>query len=321
MGISPIEYKNKIMIRHAERSLIEHPDSSIEELEKSPLLHQNRLPRIITKSVDDNEIKKILQNSPCAKIRFLHRDIFANEKVQEIFGPYVEEFIAALARRYKYGSNAKYRKGDGIVLRNMVENVVRYIAKKHFPNDPDLSCRDLLNHEDSGYNLQWDKLVPKDYNDPGCNLQYGINDKFDRFVFKDWCRYLDQYQVLPDINNQADIENYLKNTYPQKYNNPKYPQNAAEQAKKIIVCTREIKTLIALQAIYRNSSQYAGLPKYIFAYIDNIYTVTSEFSAHGRNDKTTKGLSTDGWSALLSGMLQIMQWVAATNPNPQSPQN
>ena len=32
IGISPIEYKNKIMIRHAERSLIEHPDTSIEEL-------------------------------------------------------------------------------------------------------------------------------------------------------------------------------------------------------------------------------------------------------------------------------------------------
>jgi len=32
MGMSPIEYKNKIMIRHAERSLIDHPEISIEQL-------------------------------------------------------------------------------------------------------------------------------------------------------------------------------------------------------------------------------------------------------------------------------------------------
>ncbi len=32
IGTSPIEYKNKIMIRHAERSLIDHPEVSIEEL-------------------------------------------------------------------------------------------------------------------------------------------------------------------------------------------------------------------------------------------------------------------------------------------------
>lgn len=32
IGMSPIEYKNKIMIRHAERSLVDHPEVSIEEL-------------------------------------------------------------------------------------------------------------------------------------------------------------------------------------------------------------------------------------------------------------------------------------------------
>lgn len=32
IGTSPIEYKNKIMIRHAERSLVDHPEVSIEEL-------------------------------------------------------------------------------------------------------------------------------------------------------------------------------------------------------------------------------------------------------------------------------------------------
>lgn len=32
IGMSPIEYKNKIMIHHAERSLVDHPETSIEEL-------------------------------------------------------------------------------------------------------------------------------------------------------------------------------------------------------------------------------------------------------------------------------------------------
>ena len=32
MGVSPIEYKNRIMIRRAERTLIDHPDAPIEEI-------------------------------------------------------------------------------------------------------------------------------------------------------------------------------------------------------------------------------------------------------------------------------------------------
>jgi hypothetical protein len=78
----------------------------------------------------------------------------------------------------------------------------------------------------------------------------------------------------------------------------------------------------ALNQLYFGNATHPGLPpKYIFSYMDNIYTVTSEFSAHGKNATTTNDLSPDGWSALLSGMLQIMQWVADTNPNPPPPQN
>ena len=79
--------------------------------------------------------------------------------------------------------------------------------------------------------------------------------------------------------------------------------------------------LTALNLLYFGKPPKDLPPKYIFSYIDNIYTVTSEFSAHGKNDKTTDGLSPDGWSALLSGMIQIMQWVAKGNPNPTSPQS
>ena len=180
----------------------------------------------------------------------------------------------------------------------MIEAVVRDIAKTHFPNDPDLSCRDVLNDKNSGYNLQYDK-----------------------FVLKNWWHYFDLYKRLPDNNDQTKIENDLKKQYPKYYN--KDPKQAQKQAQKIIACSYEIKTLTALQLIFRNQSQYVDLPKYIFSYIDNIYTITSEFSAHGRNDKTTdaEGFSPDGWSALLSGMLQIMQWVADKNPNPPSYQN
>ena len=78
---------------------------------------------------------------------------------------------------------------------------------------------------------------------------------------------------------------------------------------------------IIIQIQILAEEQTTPIPKFIFSYIDNIYTVTSEISAHGKNDKTTEGLCADGWSALLSGMIQIMQWVAETNPNKSSSAN
>jgi hypothetical protein len=72
-----------------------------------------------------------------------------------------------------------------------------------------------------------------------------------------------------------------------------------------------MKTFATLINFYNKQGKNTpSPPKYIFSYIDNIYTVTSEWSAHGRNAQTTNDLTKEGWEALLNGMLQILQWVA-----------
>jgi len=69
-----------------------------------------------------------------------------------------------------------------------------------------------------------------------------------------------------------------------------------------------------LSEFYKGDIPEGCPPKYIFSGIDNIYTVTSEWSSHGKNLTTTKELSLEGWKAIVFGMCQILQWVADTNP-------
>ena len=111
----------------------------------------------------------------------------------------------------------------------------------------------------------------------------------------------------------------------QKYRN-EHPEAREQEDRKILVekilpsnwDTDRKEQEIELYNEYMSGMEkdfYQECPQYIFSYTDCIYTVTSEFSAHGKNDRTTDDLSIDGWEALLSGMLQIMQWVADKNPN------
>ena len=277
--------------------LTANSNNTIEELKESLYLHKEQIPQIIAKDDDGYEnLKKILQNSHCAKIRFLYREIFNNKKVEDIFGPYIEDFITMLAERYKNGQVTFERK-NGIVLRNMIEAVVAYISEKYF-NIPDLRCRDLLNNKIK-YNIKFNKELDLNL------IPYSFN-------------YVKQNN-FPTQNDQSKIENFLSRQKYYKNNQKKIPQDA----EKIINISESLKIssiLIQLSTLYRAKIENLP-PKYIFSYIDNIYTVTSEISAHGKNDKTTEGLCADGWSALLSGMIQIMQWVADTNPNKSSSAN
>ncbi|MBQ7395630.1 MAG: hypothetical protein IJW08_03730 [Lentisphaeria bacterium] len=269
-------------------------DASIEELKKSPYLHKKQLPEIIDKSENGYEELKIkLKYSHNAKIRFLYKDMFNNEKIQEIFGPYIENFIAVLSKRYKYGRNAKYDKGDGILLRNMIEAVVAYIVETYFGSNPKLqTCRDLLNAKDAKYNC------------------YLVANKR-KHLTAHWWRYIKETNTFP--TDQLNVEQWLLRNV-DYYKEPKNVEKASKDALSIINMTEQMKTWVTLIDFYKQQGNTSLLPhKYIFSYIDNIYTVTSELSAHGKNDKTTEGLSSDGWSALFSGMLQIMQWVAKEN--------
>ena len=273
-------------------------DSSIEMLEQSLYLHTKRLPQIIDKTPDGyGELKKILKDSHKAKIRFLYRDIFNNIKVKDIFSPYIEDFITILAKRYKSGTEAEYTKGDGILLRNMIEAIVAYIADdnnfKNRLNDPKEvdTVRRFLNCDLLGYSREFEKKLSHIHTN-----------------FKKVCNKLNK-KVL-NKNDESDIRNHIQ----------KYSKDIDKETDLIIEYSNA-KILTALNDFYFHDP-YDFPPKYIFSYIDNIYTVTSEFSAHGKNDNTTDDLlSTDGWSALLSGMLEIMKWVAKENPNPASHQS
>lgn len=272
-------------------------NNGIQELLKSPYLHANRLPRYIDKTNDSfkEDLIEILNNSHCAKVRFLYKDILGNAKVKDIWGAYIEKFIAILAKRYKSGAKSNY-KGDGIILRNMIEAIVAYIAddnnfksRLQDPKEKD-TVRRFLKCNLLGYSGQFEKMLSHIHTN--C---------------VDICNNLNK-KVLTKID-ESDIRKHIQN----------YSKDINKETDLIIEYSNA-RVLTALNDFYFNDP-YDFPPKYIFSYIDNIYTVTSEFSAHGRNDKTADELSADGWSALLSGMLQIMQWVAATNPNPQSQQN
>ena len=137
-------------------------------------------------------------------------------------------------------------------------------------------------HENKKLHIDWCKIIGKSIKDKNRNTLLWLEDS-------DLNRYLNELQIQSPLDKLRQYDT--------------------------------ARFLAALNQLYFGDPPKDLPPKYIFSYIDNIYTVTSELSAHGKNDKTTEGLSVDGWEALLSGMLQIMKWVADTNPNPKSPQS
>ena len=258
-------------------------DNSIEELEKSPFLHKKRLPQIIGKGSDgwEEELETILRDSHCAKIRFLYQKIFNNKKVNEIFDPYISDFITILAKQLKYGMEKRFEKGDGIVLRNMIEALVAHISKTN-----EQSVRNYLNLSEAYSALFKREYTPRNFEcfKRSSYYQTGITREKVKKFLQAW---KDGKDIRFDV--EAETERVLQ-----------------------YATALELGTLANF---YKGKTCPSDPPKYIFSYIDNIYTVTSEFSAHGKNDRTTDDLSIDGWKALLSAMIQILQWVADTNPN------
>lgn len=266
-------------------------DASMEELTKSPYLHKKRLPEVISKDSDGyKKLEEKLRDSHGAKVRFLYREIFNNEKVKNVFGSYIEQFISVLAKRYKYGSNATYTKGDGILLRNMIEMGIPQIVPEEYSKK---TIRKFLNCANAKYNTK-----PKDY----------APTEEEKKLHNIWIKMLNESVKIGEKNSllwtdKKDLENRFGKI-----------EKKGEICLDNVINYDTARFLTALNLLYFGEPPSDLPPKYIFSYIDNIYTVTSEFSAHGKNDKTTDGLSLDGWSALLSGMLQIMQWVTDTNP-------
>ena len=274
-------------------------DASIEDMEKSLFLQKKLPPKIISKTDKGyKEVKEILNDCQKAKIRFGYKELFENKKVCDIFGENINKFIAILAKQSKHENSSK---DDGNTLRKMLEDVVPYIAVKFFSckwkPGSSVSVRNFLNSQ-SDYKA---KLPNKEHWD----------------MYQNWLKLSVELGRFPISTKD---QKYIENTYFPNLEKATGIKKDKKDAEKIIKYSTAKVLHLLYDHFYRDNSS-TNIPKYIFSYIDNIYTVTSEVSSHGPNDKTTDGLSPDGWSALLSGMLQIMQWVADTNPNPTSPQS
>ena len=268
-------------------------EDTLKTLRKSPYLHDNNIPDVIRKSNNSPALIEKLRHAHRSKIRFLYKDIFNNQKVNDIWGSYLELFIALLARRY---SGKAYEPSQGIILRLMIEVGIPNTIPQRYA---DLSTRQFLNYNDVQYNISL-KV------DVDCR-QASQDDKDLHNAWKDIVKNVGRnllWASLQDVKNRIESYNL---------------RNKTSIQPRELINYDTARFLTALSSLYFSPPPTDLPPKYIFSYIDNIYTVTSEFSAHGKNNLAEQKLSQDGWNALLSGMLQIMQWVANTNPNPPSP--
>lgn len=269
-------------------------DASIEELGKSLFLLNKLPPKIISKTDKGyKEVVEILNDCHKAKIRFLYKELFENKKVCDIFGENIDKFIAILAKQSKHENSSK---DDGNTLRKMIEAVVSYIVDEVFsskwkPGERH-TVRNFLNSQ-SCYKTR-------------------LPDKCAWDMYQNWLKLSVELGHFPI---STEDQNYIENTYFPNLEKGTGVKKGKEDAEEIIKYSTA-KVLHLLYDHFYKDNLSPNIPKYIFSYIDNIYTVTSEVSSHGPNPNTTDGLSPDGWSALLSGMIQIMQWVADTNPNP-----
>ena len=122
-------------------------------------------------------------------------------------------------------------------------------------------------------------------------------------IFDQWLKSTQCYRHVPTANDRDNLKRDYKDD---------------KKVDDIINCTTVIIEGI-LNICYRTAQKtFSDPPKYIFSYIDNVYTVTSEWSSHGKNQTTTQALSLEGWKTLVFGMCQILQWLAKKNPNPPS---
>ena len=251
------------------------------------------------KELKDDELVECLANLNEAATRARYREIFDNETVKKVFDAYLDEFITLLTDAQ---SDKIPQASEGITLRLMIEAVVGYIVTtplKHLFDANEIGVRGFLNKKKCCYN------------------DYHYHDTY--FNSNDWVEILKLLRNWPSDKDKSSLESYFKKKYDKAQDQQiekkvKYCIDYAETMRTMAENSNLLSYLYDLYSASKNPSINEDLPKYIFSYIDNIYTVTSELSAHGNNDMTTHDLSRDGWDVLLHGMCQIMQWVASQPP-------
>ena len=250
------------------------------------------------------KLVEYLRSAGPTKIRFKYKKIFSNQKIQSILGKKMEDFIELLARiEYPEGAAGfKFDEGDGILLRNMIEWVVAVLSGKA---NEDISVRKFLN-------------------DP--SNQYCLVTTHD---MKQWSYWYYRKKGFPRKDNiiKNDIDQQIDWYNKNRPNQEKTSQEMAEDYFTRLFFISEWIIHLQLEKLSPDSKEFPKdeypddkVPKYLFSYIDNIYTVTSEWSAHGGTPNKVTDLSAEGFRALVYGMCQILDWLADKYPNPANNQ-
>ena len=220
----------------------------------------------------------IINDDPRATVLQQHRYI---GKVSSIFKKkYISNFITILSKRAQ-NENFDNEK-DGTTLRSMIVTIVRYIFMKSNPNANDqIRVREWLNDPQNGYNF-YKNYIPNHH------------------IASFWIRQIKHYKRRSLFFLDDDERKHLE----------QFCQARNEDFDQLMNYDMAVFFAALNEIFLRNQTPSDLPPKYIFSYIDNIYTVTSECSVHGENQTTTYELSQEGWDALLNAMLQILQWLA-----------
>lgn len=134
----------------------------------------------------------------------------------------------------------------------------------------------------------------------------------------------DNYDVRYTLNSceskyNFNYINFSKTLQELLYEHVKIIRQSPQEAENAV------NTCIYMAAANFFLQDKSAIPKFILSYIDNIYTVTSEFSAHGRRNHTYNDVSREGWTALVYEMVQVLQWCVKTEkeslPLPQELKN
>ena len=290
------------------------------ELDDRALINSPFVPRvpqsIIKHNTDDNELlKEKLEGSDGAQIRFLYDSVFSSPSVNSVFDKqHIIKFIDFLVELRKSNS-WDHDPDDGITLRNMIEEVVNnYILKHQEWHEPEKQGDSDQESEKKNDNKR-DNYLRKKFFAP-CWKRFGqdlwdldmarmnlINIKNENEL--EWFERLDE-------GNEAHIK--IVKDYLSKRKREKVSSFDVDKACKNVFRYQRALNVGELSGFYNSENPPPWPPKCIVSYIDNIYTVTCEISAHTGKEGSYRKLSQDGWEALLHGMLQIMKWVADQPP-------
>ena len=220
---------------------------------------------------EKTQLEEVLEDRGKDSItRNKYHDIFNSEKVYTLLkntDNLLGKFLSLLTKM-RLNNKIDNPEAAGTTLRLIIEEVVHAIK----PHNALKTVRKILNHVEYNKNLRLPddvfKKIEQDY-------KTEINKNS---LWKEYLDYLNEFRVWNE-DKKAMFRTFSTHFFLTYFNLAFSAENHENQT----------------------------VPKYIWSFIDNIYTTVSECSMHGRGDDTRK-LSTEGWYALFNGMCQILTW-------------